>query len=105
MSSNRSGTIRATLGANGVEGHFARVVGSRRLGGKARALRRLKRRGAGGLVYVGDELRDLAAARRAGVGAVAVAWGYHSAELLATARPDFLAASPGELASWLAESS
>ena len=101
VSSNRADTIRATLGANGVEAHFARVVGSRKLGGKARALRRLARRSPGGLVYVGDELRDIAAARRAGVGAVAVAWGYHSAELLATARPDFLARSPAEFASWL----
>ncbi len=101
VSSNRAETIRATLGASGVEAHFARIIGSRRLGGKARALRRLARRGSGGLVYIGDELRDIAAARRAGVGAVAVAWGYHSADLLATARPDFVAATPHELASWL----
>lgn len=47
--------------------------------------------------YVGDEVRDLEAARALGMRAVAVTWGFSSAQLLAASNPDHLIADPREL--------
>jgi phosphoglycolate phosphatase len=49
--------------------------------------------------YVGDEVRDVEAARGLGMRAVAVTWGFSSPELLAASQPDHLIASPAELLS------
>jgi phosphoglycolate phosphatase len=48
-------------------------------------------------VYVGDETRDVEAARKAGMRSAAVTWGFNSRELLEKSRPDFLIDRPGEL--------
>ena len=49
------------------------------------------------LIYIGDETRDIDAARRAGVVSIAVAWGYNSLNVLKAHHPDYLASSPSEL--------
>lgn len=46
---------------------------------------------------VGDEVRDIEAAKRAGVKSAAVTWGLQDADLLKTANPDLIAANPSEL--------
>lgn len=100
LSSNREDNIRTCLAANAVEHLFGFVVGHPHLFGKARALRRIRRREGvdrGHMVYVGDETRDVEAARRAGVGAAAVTWGYHTPELLAALGPTVLLHHPQEL--------
>jgi phosphoglycolate phosphatase len=47
--------------------------------------------------YVGDETRDVEAARALGMRAVAVTWGFSSSQLLAASKPDHLVAEPAEL--------
>lgn len=47
--------------------------------------------------YVGDEVRDIAAAQALGMRAVAVTWGFTSSQLLAASKPDHLIADPSEL--------
>jgi phosphoglycolate phosphatase len=47
--------------------------------------------------YVGDEVRDIEAARALGMRAVAVTWGFSAAQLLAASHPDHLIADPSEL--------
>lgn len=49
------------------------------------------------VIYVGDETRDIEAARRTGVQAVAVTWGFNSSRALGAEYPDFLIHSPAEL--------
>ncbi|MFA6116361.1 MAG: hypothetical protein WC729_20360 [Sphingomonas sp.] len=51
--------------------------------------------------YVTDTVRDLARCRAAGVGVIAVSWGYDPHPRLAEARPDALATTPKELADCL----
>lgn len=100
LSSNREDNIRRTLAANGVEGLFAFVVGCPRLFGKGRALRRLLRADGAdrrGVLYVGDEVRDLEAAKKAGVAAAAVTWGFHAEPVLRAANPDYVVHGPAEL--------
>ncbi|SRR6266568_579892 len=54
-------------------------------------------------LYIGDTLQDMRAAREAGVGAIAVTYGYHSEALLLAEQPDIIVGSLGELADWLSE--
>jgi phosphoglycolate phosphatase len=100
LSSNQEGNIRKCLAANGVEQLFGFVVGHPQLFGKARAIRRIRRRERverSEFVYVGDESRDLDAARKAGVSVAAVSWGFHTPALLASMNPTYMLAHPGEL--------
>jgi phosphoglycolate phosphatase len=93
LSSNSPDNIRTCLHTNGVAGHFESVVGYRRLLGKGDGIRRfLKERAAAGerAVYVGDEVRDILAARKAGVDVAAVTWGYNTREVLADHHPDYV---------------
>ena len=55
----------------------------------------------GKVVYIGDELRDIVAARKLGVKVAAVAWGYNSPESLSKQRPDFLLQRPAELLTFM----
>jgi phosphoglycolate phosphatase len=49
--------------------------------------------------YVGDEVRDIEAARRLGVRMIAVGWGFSAPKLLAAHSPDHLIMTPSELLS------
>jgi phosphoglycolate phosphatase len=100
LSSNREDNIRRCLRANGAEGHFAFVVGYPRLFGKGKALKRIlraERLTRADVLYVGDELRDVEAAKKAGVKVAAVTWGFHTTELLRTGKPDFVVTDAQEL--------
>jgi phosphoglycolate phosphatase len=49
------------------------------------------------VIYIGDETRDIAAAKRAGIRSAAVTWGYNSCKALQAQDPDYLLHSPEEL--------
>jgi phosphoglycolate phosphatase len=107
LSSNREDNIRRCLRANGAEGHFAFVVGYPRLFGKGKALKRIiraERLTRDDVLYVGDELRDVEAAKKAGVKVAAVTWGFHTTELLRTGKPDYVVSDAQELVRLLGES-
>lgn len=99
LSSNARSSVRDYVRRHRLPGLDA-VVGGTGLFGKAGALRRQARsRGIDPreLLYVGDELRDLEAARDAGVRFAAVAWGYTPLACLAAAAPDFQCRHPADL--------
>ncbi len=80
------------------------MVGCPRLFGKGRALRRIMRAERirpAQVVYIGDEVRDMEAARSVGVTAVAATWGFQSEDVLRASGPAHVAASPGEVAALL----
>lgn len=92
VSSGSERAVRRVLERHGVESlrHLACGAG---LFGKARKFRRVLRRtgvAPGRALSIGDESRDLEAARATGVAAGAVAWGYADRELLESLGPDFL---------------
>jgi phosphoglycolate phosphatase-like HAD superfamily hydrolase len=100
LSSNAKPNILACLDANGVADVFEFVVGYPRLFGKAKALRRLLKTTAvprDRALYVGDEARDVAAAREVGVDIAAVGWGFHTAAVLAAEGPTHFVADPSGL--------
>lgn len=49
------------------------------------------------VLYVGDEIRDISAARKTGVSVASVTWGYNSEEVLRKHDPDYLVDTPDEL--------
>jgi phosphoglycolate phosphatase len=49
------------------------------------------------ILYIGDELRDIAAARKAGVKIGAVSWGYNTPRALKAKHPDYLFRNPSSV--------
>ena len=49
------------------------------------------------VAYVGDEVRDIIAAQKAGIRSIAVTWGYNSRKTLESCRPDHVVRTPQEL--------
>lgn len=49
------------------------------------------------ILYIGDETRDIEAARKSGIGIAAVTWGYNSSRALKSFQPDYVLHSPQEL--------
>lgn len=100
LSSNSESNIRRCLRANDVEHLFAFVVGYPKLFGKGRALRRIlrsERIAREDVLYIGDELRDMEAARKVGVSSAAVTWGFHTEAILRGFGPDHVVSNPVEL--------
>jgi phosphoglycolate phosphatase len=80
--------------------HFSSVESVPGLWGKHRTLRRylaIHRLSPSQVIYVGDEVRDLVAARRAGLRAVAVTWGADLESMLGAHQPAGLVRHPSEL--------
>jgi HAD superfamily hydrolase (TIGR01509 family) len=100
VTSNSSQNVRAFLKAQALEHVFDFVSTGLALLGKSRVLQRLLKRQQlhpANAIYVGDETRDIEAARRIGIPSVAVSWGFNSSQILATENPNFLIHQPGDL--------
>jgi phosphoglycolate phosphatase len=95
-SSNSAGQIARTLGP-ALSGLIAHVAADAPLSGKPGRFRRILRASAipaARAIALGDELRDIEAARACGLTAAAVAWGYARPALLAASRPDMVFQAP-----------
>lgn len=49
------------------------------------------------ILYFGDEVRDIEAAKKTGIKIAAVAWGFNTSRILKKAKPDFLLEKPEEI--------
>jgi phosphoglycolate phosphatase len=100
LTSNSQENVAKFLQQNGMEDLFERVYTGSSILGKDKVLRKILRQEnlqPQELVYVGDETRDIDAAGKSGVRAIAVGWGFNSPRALAAHRPDFLVREPREL--------
>jgi phosphoglycolate phosphatase len=100
VSSNAAGNVERVLGTR-LWTLFADAECGAAVSGKHARLRRLRRHAglkASELVYIGDEIRDIIAARRAGMAAGAVTWGYNRAAALRRYRPDLTFDQVAEIA-------
>jgi phosphoglycolate phosphatase len=98
-SSNTEGQIRRTLGP-ALAGQVAHFACDATLFGKAARFRRILKASAtprAVVMGIGDELRDIEAAREAGIAAGAVAWGYADAAALRAGGPDAFFDKPAAL--------
>jgi phosphoglycolate phosphatase len=100
VTSNSEGNARAILGPANVA-RFDWFECGASLFGKAPRYRRVLRRSyiePYETIAIGDETRDIAAARKAGVTAAAVLWGYAHREALINAQPDLFFEHPDDVA-------
>lgn len=96
VSSTDPALLKTWLAVHLPDVSFGQVHGGISLLGKAPVLR-AARRAAGGrpVLFVGDELRDMEAAKAAGVTAVAVGWGLNDPSVLRTEADVFLETARG----------
>ena len=79
---------------------FDVVKTGRSIFGKHRILSKLKKRWDGdpnSIFYVGDEVRDIQAAQRAGIASIAVSWGFNARSLLEQQNPTRIIDDPRDL--------
>jgi phosphoglycolate phosphatase len=104
ITSNSEVNVHIFLRSHGLE-LFDFVRCSSKLLGKARMIRSVIRRQhvrAADILFVGDETRDIEAAKKVGIRIAAVTWGYNSRRSLEAMKPDFVFESPRELVAFLA---
>ena len=100
LTSNAEENVDLFLKAHGLREHFDFLSSTSRLTGKSghlRAIRKTFSLHAEEMLYVGDEIRDIKASKKAGIAVAAVTWGFNSAESLAAEAPEHLVAEPHEL--------
>ena len=98
ITSNSKTNVRLFLEKHGMD-VFDCIMSSSMFGkeSKIRKLMRKEKLACSEVLYVGDEIRDINAARRAGIDMAAVAWGYNTADSLRNNRPEYLISEPAEL--------
>jgi len=100
VTSNSSENVNTFLRIHQLEELFDFIDARLTIFGKGPVLRSVLKRyhlDPATVVYVGDETRDIEAARWIGIPIVAVSWGFNSHQALARQQPDFLIQSPDEL--------
>ncbi len=100
ISSNSRSNVEKFLLEKGLLPYFDKVYGGAGLFSKAKIINKLlklEQLKPDEVIYVGDEVRDVMAAKQAGIPCIAVSWGYNSHDLLATSGPTFVVDSPAQL--------
>jgi phosphoglycolate phosphatase len=100
VSSNSEENVRSFLAVQGMTHFFEFVISCPRLMGKDKALKRILKKQnihPETVLYVGDETRDIDAAKRSHVRSAAVSWGFNSLQALAQHHPDFILTEPADL--------
>ena len=100
LTSNAEENVDLFLKAHGLREHFDFISSTSRLTGKSghlRAIRKTFSLHSAEMLYVGDEIRDIKASKKAGIDMAAVTWGFNSAESLTAESPAHLIHSPAEL--------
>ncbi len=92
LSSNSKKNIKKFLRENKLDKYFKFIKTNSNLFGKARTLKKLHPD-----LYIGDEVRDIQAAKSANVKSVAVTWGFADKKLLKKFKPDFIIEKPSDL--------
>jgi phosphoglycolate phosphatase len=99
VSSNAEGNIRSLLRLYGIEHLFEFVITASTFG-KGRAIAKVMRQDGldrSDVIYIGDEIRDIQAAKSIGIRVVAVSWGFNEPTTLIHQQPDLLITKPQAL--------
>ena len=99
VTSNSCANVRRVLGKKSM-GLLAACEGGVSIFGKRAKLRKILRRSGihpAQAIFIGDEIRDIEAARDAGIASGAVAWGFTALDALKAHSPDMLFANVAEM--------
>lgn len=100
VSTNSKKNIEFILKKEELKSCFKEVYGEIGITGKAKALRKLlkdQNLHAQNCVYIGDETRDVTAAKRVGMSCIAVGWGFSSVKALNRYKHDGLVEKPNQI--------
>lgn len=100
LSSNSTENVHSYLRRHDLQKYFVGAYGGASLLGKApRLLKLIEEEGLDTphTWYVGDEIRDVSAARAVGLKIASVTWGYNTRAVLALKEPDAIVDTPAEL--------
>jgi phosphoglycolate phosphatase len=100
VSSNGNRNIKQFLSANDLDKYFKKIYADIGILGKASALKRVvkdNKLNRAETYYIGDEARDIVAAKKNGLHSVAVTWGYNGIELLKSQNPEKLVSNYKDL--------
>ncbi len=100
VSSNSKENIERFLENHGLTKTFDDIHSDSGLWGKSGILKKLIKKESlapGEALYVGDEIRDIEATRKAGIGIIAVSWGFNTEAALQKHNPDYVARKPEDL--------
>jgi phosphoglycolate phosphatase len=104
VSSNAEANIRSLLSQNNIE-HLFDFVTSASTFGKGKAIDRVIKQyhcSKSDVIYIGDEIRDIQAARSISIRVVSVGWGFNAPTALMDRQPDLLITKPLALINALA---
>jgi phosphoglycolate phosphatase len=97
LTSNSQEVVQTFLKNNDISGFQFIFTGSG-IFGKAKNLKIIKAQLTSKTIfYVGDEVRDVKAAKEANVKSIAATWGFHSRKLLESSDPEAIADRPSDL--------
>ena len=99
ITSNSRENVLGTLEKNGLQDTFTFIYSGSTFG-KHKVINkwlRIENIHTEKVVYVGDEIRDIDAAKKTGIKVIAVGWGFNSPQALAAQNPNFLIERPQQL--------
>lgn len=99
LTSNTVDNVELFLEAHKIRDLFDFVQSTSKLTGKSRYLNATRKRyvlKSAEMLYVGDEVRDLRAAKKAGIPCAGVSWGFNTRERLVAEEPEHLLDHPAE---------
>ena len=100
VTSNSRKNVESFLYTQKLNHFFDFIHGGQVLSGKAKTLKRIARHARfEPKIFIGDEVSDVEAAKRAGLSSIAVSWGFNDKQTLEQYSPDFLIEHPRQLAS------
>lgn len=100
VSSNSETNIRLFLDKYNIKHYFTAIYGNVGLFSKSQTLRKVirwQKLQPKECLYVGDEARDIEAAKKVHIHIAAVTWGFSGKKILKSYKPDFLVSDPAEL--------
>ncbi len=108
LTSNSEQNVVSWLECHGIATCFNFVTSSPSYFGKGKTLKKiikLNKINVNNAYYIGDETRDIDAAKQCGVSSIAVTWGFNSEKIMAENNPDYLVHVPEDLLAILANKS
>jgi len=99
ITSNTEENVKRFLNANDITS-FHYIHSERNIFGKSRSIENFihhRRLNKAHVIYIGDEVRDIEAARKSGIECVSVTWGFNTKKLLTEHTPQYIVDTPKAL--------
>lgn len=99
LTSNTTANVDLFLQTHGLSDQFDFVSSTSKLTGKSKHLKAIRKTFSvrpEEMLYIGDELRDVHASKKAGIPIAAVSWGFNSRESLVASEPNYIFDQPAD---------